>query len=313
MQNGPNAHGGLQQRREEKIESEINKLRAETVKLNAETHRINEDLNPKVFSRNNILKALIFVILMGPLIWFYAFQVVLPIMQKKNIELELDNAESLKKVALAQQQLESQERKHQEDVNRLENQRNDIETKLAEIERARQELSDDHGELQQDYDDLAHQWAQSEVDKATLESRMIQLSSRLQAHERSLTTLATFYEAYFKIKSAINIYMETDFKYEAEKDASPTEERYMKLMPSLLKNAFQISQTPQVTLMQKKEEFLGDEALKKLLSTEEQKAHTRKANYTMVGAVLEIKENSILARFEVTADVNIRLTPSFLI
>ncbi len=300
MQNGANADTSVRQSREQKIECEIRRLQAETAKLNAETMRINND--SKVFSRQFIIKAVLATILIVPIVWFYFDQIFLPIMRKDNIELELKNAESLKRIDDAKRQLEEQKQAHQSKVNRLETQRKEVETKLAEIELARKELSDDHRELQEDYDDLAHQKAQSEVEKATLESRMIQLSSRLQAHEKRLTILAKFYEAYYKIKSEINIYIEPEFKYEAEKDASPTEERYIKLMPSLLKNVFQIGGSTQVTLMQKKEEFLGDEELKKLLSTEEQKGLTRKANYTIAGAVLRIRENSILARFEVTAD-----------
>ena len=299
MQNGLDKGAALQQKTDLRLECEVSKLQAEVDKLNAETVRIKRDLNPIFFSKDFVLKSILVVILFGPLVWFYFHEIFLPIMQKENIKLELQNAKTIKEIHDARVELEVQKTRHEEQVNQLQKQKKEVESKLAALEKTGKELSNEHQKLEAEFNALAHQMEQTETDKAAVKSKMNEISRRLEQNQRQVSILGKFYTAYYNIKSRSYLYIEPVFSYEGKADLASNQESYIRLMPGLLKQEFKIDPSTIVALIEKEEEYLVDEGLYKNLSEEERKTFFRKADYKVTGAILEFKGNSILARFEV--------------
>ena len=310
MENGSNEGTILNQRKEEKLKCEILKLQAEAINLDAKTLRIKND--SKFFSRGLFLKAILVIILFCPIIWFYYYEIFLPIMQKENIELGLKNAENEKKIADSKKELEQKEIIHQEKVNQLEIERKEAESKHAKIDQAYKKLFDNHGKLREDYSEIAHRLEKSKIGRETIESEKNKLLLRLESYERKLSILSAFYKAYSAITSSINLYIAPEFKYEGKKDLSPEKESYITLMPNLLKAKFAYDIPNIVTVMEKTEEWLADESVIQQFPVEDRKDLKRKANYKVTGAILKFKENSFFARFEL-ADLSKDGTEKFIV
>lgn len=292
----------LSQNKEDKIECEILKLKAEINKIEAEEESIKA--NSKFFTRNFVISTVLviagLVAFVAVMLSFYK-EIFLPISQKENIELALENAKNEKRIANAEKNLNRNKRIHQEKVSQLESEKKDAELKHDKINQAYNELFDKQGKLREDYNEIAYRLDRSKKDKETIESEKNKLLLRLESYERKLSILSKFYEAYSAITSSINLYIVPEFEYEGKINLSLEQENYIKLMPNLLKTGFASDLVKMVTVMEQKEELMIDESIIQELTVEERNAFIRKANFMLDVAIVKCRENSVVARFEVTA------------
>lgn len=132
----------LKEKELERIDSEISRNKEEILKIKIERLRLEAESKLPWFRKRLFVQAIAAAIVVIPLIWFYVTEVYLPIYNRDNINLSLENATKKKALNEEKNKLKTKEEKLNLQKSELSNKDKELNDKKRKLEKKEEELNE---------------------------------------------------------------------------------------------------------------------------------------------------------------------------